>query len=179
MLQEEKVILVDQNDNEIGVMEKMEAHRKGLLHRAFSVFVFNSDGEMLIQKRADSKYHSPNLWTNTCCSHPRKDESLDSAAGRRLMEEMGMCCVLEHVHHFIYKTELDQGMIEHELDHVFFGVSDKTPILNSDEVSEYRYVSVPNLLNEVENNPESFTIWFRLLIPIIIELMDLNINNKV
>ena len=158
----EKVILVNENDQEIGLMEKMEAHEKGLLHRAFSVFIFNSKGEMLLQKRANSKYHSPNLLTNTCCSHPRSGESTLAAANRRLMEEMGMTCELEHAFHFIYKVELDQGLYEHELDHVFIGTSDIEPIINPEEVSEFTYQTTGHILEEIDRNPSDYTEWFKI-----------------
>lgn len=171
MLEKEEVILVDENDVELGTMEKMEAHKKGVLHRAFSVFVFNSKGEFLLQQRASSKYHSPLLWTNTCCSHPRKNESLEAAANRRLSEEMGMETQLKHVHHFIYKAILDDGMIEHELDHVFFGISDQIPEINRLEVNEYKFIGLPELEKALKNSPENYTAWFRLLMPVVTSLL--------
>jgi isopentenyl-diphosphate Delta-isomerase len=138
MSQMEEVILVNKSDEVLGYMEKMEAHKRGLLHRAFSVFIFNNNGELLMQKRASDKYHSGGLWTNTCCSHPRKHESLSTAAQRRLKEEMGMEVSLSPKFHFIYKSSLDQGLIEHELDHVFFGNSDQTPVLNKAEAEDWK-----------------------------------------
>ena len=126
----EKVILVDKNDRQVGLMEKQEAHIKGLLHRAFSIFIFNTKNELLLQKRATQKYHSGGLWTNTCCSHPRENESTIDAAYRRLNEEMGMICDLKFKFNFIYKAKLDNNLYEHELDHVFFGFSDSTPKIN-------------------------------------------------
>ena len=167
MLIKEDVVLVDENDVEIGVMEKMEAHEKGLLHRAFSVFIFNSKNEMLLQKRADGKYHSSGLWTNTCCSHPRKGESLQAAAHRRLGEEMGMECELEHVHQFIYKAALDKGLTEHELDHVFFGRTNVSPIINKEEAQDYGYFTLSEIENSIEKAPDNYTIWFKLLIPVV------------
>ena len=158
----EYVILVSEKDESIGLMEKMEAHRKGLLHRAFSVFIFNSKGEMLLQKRASGKYHSPGLWTNACCSHPREGETVLEAANRRLMEEMGMTCNLKHVFHFIYKVELDQGMSEHELDHVFIGQSDKAPILNIEEAEDFQYLKPQAIKNQIKEHPENFTEWFKI-----------------
>ena len=135
----EEVILVDINDQEIGRMEKLEAHRKGLLHRALSVFIFNSKHELLLQQRALHKYHSAGLWTNTCCSHPRAGEQVIDAANRRLKEEMGMQATLTCAGHFIYKTDLEHGLIEHELDYVFFGNTTTEPILNTDEAAAFRW----------------------------------------
>lgn len=160
--QMENVILVDKDDQNIGLMEKMEAHQKGLLHRAFSVFVFNSKGEMLLQKRAASKYHSPNLWTNTCCSHPRENETTLEAANRRLMEEMGMKCQVKKAFHFIYKVALDQGLFEHELDHVFIGTSDEKPEINKEEVADYTYQTTDYILEQINNHPEHYTEWFKI-----------------
>lgn len=129
---EDFVILVDNNDREIGLMEKMQAHREAVLHRAFSIFIFNSRGEILLQQRAYTKYHTPGLWTNTCCSHPRKGETVADAASRRLFEEMGMICPLEEKFSFIYKADVSQGLIEHEFDHVLIGHSDEKPVINRD-----------------------------------------------
>lgn len=158
----EHVVLVNDKDEEIGVMEKLEAHEKGLLHRAFSVFLFNFKGEMLLQQRASSKYHSPDLWTNACCSHPRPSESINNAAVRRLDEEMGMICELKHVFHFIYKAELDQGLTEYELDHVFIGVTDLLPKINKKEVKAYQYFSTEVIQKEIARKPELFTEWFKI-----------------
>lgn len=161
----EEVVLVDEKDNELGLMEKMEAHQKGLLHRAFSVFVFNSNGELLLQKRAASKYHSGGLWTNTCCSHPRKGETALVAANRRLKEEMGMGCKLEKAFHFIYKSALDNELTEHELDHVFVGFTDDKPVLNSDEAEDFKYISLERLTQEIKTNPDNYTIWLKTCLP--------------
>lgn len=158
----EEVILVDDQDRPIGTMEKMEAHEKGLLHRAFSIFVFNSDGELLLHQRAFDKYHSGGLWTNTCCSHPRPGESVLEAGQRRLMEEMGMACELTERFQFLYRSELDQGLIEHELDHVMFGVSDDLPVLNPEEVAAYRYASLEEISEEMTDDPDLFTAWFKI-----------------
>lgn len=158
----EEVILVDDQDRPIGTMEKMEAHEKGLLHRAFSIFVFNSDGELLLHQRAFDKYHSGGLWTNTCCSHPRPGESVLEAGQRRLMEEMGMACDLQERFSFVYRSELDQGLIEHELDHVMFGVSDDLPVLNPEEVAAYRYASLEEISEEMTDDPDLFTAWFKI-----------------
>ncbi len=159
---EEYVVLVDEQDNEIGLMEKMEAHEKGLLHRAFSVFVFNSKKEFLLQRRALSKYHSGGLWTNTCCSHPRNGETTLNAAKRRLQEEMGFVCEIEEQFSFIYKKELDNNLTEHELDHVFFGQYEGKIDFNQDEVMDYKYVKLDDLLLDMQNNPDDYTVWFKI-----------------
>lgn len=159
---EEFVVLVDEQDNEIGLMEKMEAHEKGLLHRAFSVFVFNSKKEFLLQRRALSKYHSGGLWTNTCCSHPRSGETALEAAKRRLQEEMGFVCEIEEQFSFIYKKELDNNLTEHELDHVFFGQYEGKIDFNTDEVMDYKYVKLDDLLLDMQNNPDDYTVWFKI-----------------
>ncbi|WP_317898351.1 isopentenyl-diphosphate Delta-isomerase [Aurantibacillus circumpalustris] len=160
----EEVILVDLYDNAIGKMEKLEAHKQGVLHRAFSVFIFNSKKELLIQQRALTKYHSAALWTNTCCSHPRPGESIYDAAKRRLMEEMGMETELEYKSHFIYKTKFNNDLTEHEFDHVFVGASDLKPEINKVEVNAYKYLSLDEIKNEIKNKPEEFTSWFKIAI---------------
>lgn len=164
-MNEEYVILVDESDNEIGTMEKMEAHTKGLLHRAFSVCLFNEKGEMLVQKRSSGKYHSPGLWTNTCCSHPRKGEILIEAAARRLKEEMGIEAKLEKAFSFIYKTRLDRGMIENEYDHVFFGRFSGEPLINKEEVEDWKYLKTREILSQMKSNPENWTEWFKIIMP--------------
>jgi len=158
----EQVIIVDDKDNPVGTMEKMEAHRKGALHRAFSVFIFNSQGELLLQQRALEKYHSGGKWTNTCCSHPRPNEKTIDAAKRRLKEEMGIKCTLSYSFQFYYKAEFDNGLIEHEIDHVFFGLSDSTPQLNPNEVLSYQYISLNDLKKEIQLYPDKFTPWFKI-----------------
>lgn len=160
---EEFVVLIDRNDNEIGVMEKQQAHVAGLLHRAFSVFVFNSAGELLIQQRAASKYHSPLLWANTCCSHPRKGESYLDAAHRRLREEMGFDCELEEKFHFIYKAKLGDRLFEHELDRVFAGTYNGPVNINKDEVENCRWVPWDELVEDVKNRPHKYTAWFKII----------------
>ncbi len=157
----EFVVLVDENDTPIGEMEKLEAHQKGCLHRAISVFIFNQKNELLLQRRAMDKYHSAGLWTNTCCSHPRPEESSYDAAMRRLKEEMGIHTPLEHVFSFQYKTDFESGLIEHELDHVFIGFSDALPVLNPEEAMEYKYIDLTSLTNEIQSNPDDFTFWFK------------------
>lgn len=159
---EELVVLVDKDDNEIGVMEKMIAHERGELHRAFSVFIFNSKGELLLQKRNSKKYHSGGLWSNTCCSHPRPDELVHIAASRRLDEEMGMEAPLFPAFSFVYKSQLDNNLTEHELDHVFFGYSNHHPIINNEEVEDYKYVDPYLLKHEISINPEAYTTWLKI-----------------
>lgn len=159
----EEIILVDEFDNEIGTMEKMEAHRKGLLHRAFSVLLFNSRGELLLQKRAKNKYHSGGLWTNTCCSHPLPQESIQEAARRRLNEEMGIDLLPTFAFKFIYKTDLDKKLIEHEYDHVYVGIYDGTPAINKDEVEEWKFMNLNSLRQDIMRSPESYTSWFKLI----------------
>lgn len=161
-MKKEEVVLVDIFDNELGVMEKIEAHEKGALHRAFSIFIFNSKGEVLLQKRAKSKYHCGELWSNTCCSHPRKNESLDDATARRLYEEMGMKVELLPSFSFIYKAELDHNLTEHELDHVYIGYSNDIPLYNTDEVEGYCYLSPEDLLLGFEKHPEEYTPWLKI-----------------
>jgi isopentenyl-diphosphate delta-isomerase len=161
---EEYVVLVDATNNPVGTMEKHEAHLKGLLHRAFSVFVFNSKGELLLQQRSRHKYHSSGLWTNTCCSHPRVDESTSVAAHRRLKEEMGFDCELTERFSFIYRTPFDNGLSEHELDFVFTGTYDSEPVINEDEVASYRWISLEDLIREVSERPHHFTVWFRIIL---------------
>lgn len=160
----EEVILVDEQDNAIGRMEKMEAHRKGVLHRAFSILVFNSKGQLLLQRRASKKYHSGGLWTNTCCSHPLPDEDMRSATRRKLMQEMGIEVDTEFSHKFIYKTNLENQLIEHELDHVFVGKFDGIPAVNPDEVEDWQFVDLETLRDSVKKAPDSFTYWFRLIL---------------
>lgn len=160
----EQVILVDQADQALGVMEKMEVHQKGLLHRAVSVLVFNSHGKLLLQQRAAGKYHSALLWSNTCCSHPRPGEDTLLAAQRRLSEEMGLSLALEKQFSFIYKTPFGNGLTEHELDHVFFGYSDQDPIINPDEVQAFRWITPDDLREEIKKKPEAFSSWFKILL---------------
>jgi isopentenyl-diphosphate delta-isomerase len=172
----ELLILVDENDQEIGSMEKMEVHEKGLLHRAFSILIFNSKNEMLLQQRALSKYHSGGLWTNTCCSHPRKEESTLQAANRRLIEEMGFSTELEEKFSFIYRAELDKNMIEHELDHVFFGTFEGEFQFNREEVNAIRWISISDLIQEIKDSPNSFTEWFKILMNEYLDKLTLKSN---
>lgn len=174
----EEVILVNEEDKVLGYMEKQEAHIKGLMHRAFSIFIFNEKNELLLQQRAIEKYHSGGLWTNTCCSHPRKNETNIEAAYRRLNEEMGMSCVLNKVFSFTYKAVLDKGLTEHEFDHVFFGFTNQKPNINLDEVSGFRYISISDLEKEVITKPEFFTEWFLICFPKVIQKVKNIINQK-
>ncbi len=161
---EEKVVLVTENDEVLGLMEKMQAHENGILHRAFSVFLFNENGKMLLQKRASEKYHSPEQWTNACCSHPRAEETYLQAAKRRIREELGIDCVLEEKFWFVYKADVGQNLWEHELDHVFTGIYEGEFHLNPEEVAEVRYVSMEQLESELKQNPEHFTEWFKIIL---------------
>lgn len=160
----EHVILVDMDDRPVGTMEKMEAHMKGLLHRAFSILLFNSKGELLLQKRSLNKYHSSGLWTNTCCSHPLPDESMSEATRRKLKQEMGIDASPEFAYKFIYRVELDNNLIEYELDHVFVGTYDGVPNANPGEVAEWRYTPMEALRQDAITNPQIYTHWFRLIL---------------
>ncbi|MCH2206543.1 MAG: isopentenyl-diphosphate Delta-isomerase [Lentisphaerales bacterium] len=159
----EYVLLVDAEDNEVGKMEKMQAHEEAALHRAFSVFLFNEAGEMLIHRRAQHKYHSGGLWTNACCSHPRPGENTEAAAHRRLMEELGMDCEISEQFSFLYKRALDHGLTEHELDHVFIGSYEDLPEFNKDEIDACKYISIEDLMASIDSEPESYTEWFRIV----------------
>ncbi len=161
-MKEERVILVDEQDKEVGTMEKIEAHEKALLHRAFSIFIFTDAGQMMLQRRALSKYHSPGLWTNTCCSHPRPGESLEEATRRRIVEEMGFECEMYEVFSFIYKAAFDRGLTEHELDHVFMGLHNGDPLINPDEVEEWKWIDVDDLLADIKESPDNYTVWFKI-----------------
>src|SRR6476469_660659 len=160
---EELVILVDEKDEPIGVMPKMEAHERGILHRAFSVFVLNKNNEIMLQQRAHHKYHSPLLWTNTCCSHQRKDETNIEAGTRRLSEEMGFKTELKELFHFIYKAPFDNGLTEHELDHVMIGYYNGEPKINPDEVESWKWMSIDAIKADMAAHPESYTVWFRII----------------
>jgi len=165
---EEKVILVNENDKEIGAEEKIKAHHEGKLHRAFSIFVFNSKGRLLLQRRAKSKYHSGGLWTNTCCSHPRPGESLERAIHRRLKEEMGFDCELKEIFSFTYKAKLDNNLFENEYDHVFMGKFDGNPTPNTEEVDEWKWVNLKELKKDIQKNPDNYSYWLRASIDKII-----------
>jgi len=160
---EEKVILVNENDEQIGVMPKMEAHQKAVLHRAFSVFVFNNKNELMLQQRATHKYHSPGLWTNTCCSHQRVGESNIEAGKRRLQEEMGFVTELQETISFIYKAPFDNGLTEHEFDHVMIGYYNEEPKINLEEVSDWKWMTLDHLKKDMKNHPENYTAWFKII----------------
>ncbi len=162
-MQEEKVILVDKDDNQTGLMPKMEAHVKGLLHRAFSVIIFNSKGEILLQKRASTKYHTPNLWSNTCCSHQREGEDNLSAGKRRLNEEMGFVTNLQNFSSFVYRVVFSNGLIEHENDHIMLGVFDGVPKPNPNEVDEWKWIDIDVLVQDIKINPDQYTAWFKII----------------
>ena len=159
----DEVIVVNEKDEVLGYTDKMEAHRKGILHRAISVFIFNTSGEWLLQKRASHKYHSSDLWSNTACTHPLKDETELEAANRRLNQEMGMTATLKKVFDFQYKAHLDNELIENELDHIFVGITDEEPVVNPEEVSNFGYLSTEELESAMNKHPENFTEWFKLL----------------
>ena len=162
-MNKERVILVDIHDNPIGEMEKLKAHVEAKLHRAFSVFIFNSKGELLLQQRALNKYHSPGLWTNTCCSHQRAGETNIEAGKRRLFEEMGFACELKEVFWFIYRADFDNGLTEHELDHVMIGQYDLSPEINPEEVAAYKWMTLEDVKSDMESNPEKYTAWFKII----------------
>ena len=157
---EKKVVLVDKNDNQIGLMPKMEAHQKGILHRAFSIFIINSQNQILLQKRSANKYHSAGLWTNTCCSHPREGENIIDAGSRRLHEEMGIKTDLKVAFNFTYKAELENGLIEHEYDHVLIGKFNGTPKLNKDEAEDWKWISIEEIRKDIIENQTDYTVWF-------------------
>ena len=164
-----EVILVDENDTPVGTMEKLEVHQKALLHRAFSIFIFNSKGEMLLHRRAKKKYHSADLWSNACCSHPRPGEDTLAAAERRLFEEMGISTTLKKVFDFIYHAPFDNGLTEYEFDHVFTGIfnGDITPDI--DEISDYCYQSTEEIKNAIITHPQKYTEWFKIAFPKLME----------
>jgi isopentenyl-diphosphate delta-isomerase len=162
-MEEEKVILVNSNDEPIGLMPKMEAHEKAVLHRAFSVFVVNDKNELMLQQRALEKYHSPGLWTNTCCSHQRDGEGNIEAGLRRLDEEMGFTTPLEYLFNFIYKAPFDNGLTEHELDHVMLGRYEGDPVINPEEVASWKWMNIEEINSDLKNNPDSYTVWFAII----------------
>ncbi len=172
---EEQVILVNNEDRDIGIMGKMYAHEKGELHRAFSVFIFNSKGELLMQQRALDKYHSGGKWTNTCCSHPRPGELNLDAAKRRLQEEMGMSCELNYGFNFVYKADFSNDLIEHEFDHVFFGKSDEVPKINTEEVASFKYVNLKAIEKDLIENPDDYTAWLKVCFNKVIDFKKVNL----
>jgi isopentenyl-diphosphate delta-isomerase len=162
-MKEEQVILVNENDEPIGLMDKMEAHEKAVLHRAFSVFILNDKNEVMLQQRAHHKYHSPLLWTNTCCSHQRAGETNIEAGKRRLFEEMGFEADLKELFHFIYKAPFDNGLTEHELDHVMIGYYNDKPIINVDEVESWKWMKIESIKGDMIQNPALYTVWFKII----------------
>lgn len=162
-MEEEKVILVDEQNNPIGLMPKLEAHEKALLHRAFSVFIMNQKGEVMLQQRALHKYHSPGLWTNTCCSHQRENETNVEAGKRRLQEEMGFITELTDVISFIYKAPFDNGLTEYEYDHVLLGYYEENPNINAEEVVDWKWELPENIKKDIEQNPQKYTEWFKII----------------
>ena len=162
-MKEEVVILVNENDEQIGLMPKMEAHEKAVLHRAFSVFVFNNKNQLMLQQRAANKYHSLLLWTNTCCSHQRNGETNIEAGKRRLQEEMGFVCELEEKTSFIYKAPFDNGLTEHELDHIMVGYYNENPIINKEEVESFKFMTVEEVKHDMTVNPKLYTAWFKII----------------
>tara|TARA_B100000809_G_scaffold119344_1_gene117576 strand:- start:1371 stop:1883 length:513 start_codon:yes stop_codon:yes gene_type:complete len=170
-MKEPLLILVNEQDEVVGQMNKLEAHKKGLLHRAISVLIFNSEGDWLLQKRASTKYHSPSLWSNTSCSHPTPNEDSLTAAKRRLTEEMGMKVDLKFVFDFTYRVDFSNGLIENEFDHVFIGFSNELPIINKEEADDYVYIKQKNLLLNIEINPAAYTEWFKILVPKVIKYL--------
>lgn len=164
-MKEQKVILVNEQDEPIGVMEKMKTHQQGLLHRAFSIFIFDSKGRMLLQQRAAGKYHGGNLWTNACCSHPNPGEDLPDAARRRLREELGIGTAIREIFSFTYQAKVENNLVEHEYDHVFVGEYDAGIHPDPAEVADYRYVSLDEIRKEITARPEQFTSWFKIAFP--------------
>ncbi len=162
-MNEEQVILVNENDEQIGLMPKMEAHEKAVLHRAFSVFIFNFNNELMLQQRAAHKYHSPLLWTNTCCSHQRDGETNIEAGTRRLQEEMGFTTSLKETTSFIYKAPFDNGLTEHELDHIMIGYYEQAPVINPDEVEDWKWMPLENVRTDIAAQPELYTVWFKII----------------
>ncbi len=162
-MKEEQVVLVNENDEKIGLMPKQEAHEKGVLHRAFSVFIFNGKNELMLQQRALHKYHSPGLWTNTCCSHQRDGETSLEAGKRRLFEEMGFSTGLKETTSFIYKAPFDNGLTEHELDHILVGNFEGIPEINTEEVASWKWMDLEKVKKDIQNNPEIYTAWFKII----------------
>ncbi|MEC7247145.1 MAG: isopentenyl-diphosphate Delta-isomerase [Bacteroidota bacterium] len=160
---DENVILVDKNDTQIGLMSKLDAHKKGILHRAFSVFVLNNNNEIMLQKRAYNKYHSGGLWTNTCCSHQREGENTIEAGKRRLLEEMGFETELKIITSFIYKVEFENGLTEHELDYLLIGKYLKSPVINKQEVADWKWMKVELIADDIKLNPNNYTSWFKII----------------
>lgn len=163
MKKEELVVLVNENNEQIGLMPKLEAHQKAVLHRAFSVFILNDKNELMLQQRAADKYHSPLLWANTCCSHQRENETNLEAGNRRLQEEMGFTTELKELFSFVYKAPFDNGLTEHELDHVMIGYYNQSPIINTNEVQDWKWMDIDLVRKDIQENPEIYTAWFKII----------------
>ncbi len=163
-----KVILVNEHDEPLGEMDKLEAHQQGRLHRAFSVFIFNKRDQVLLQQRATHKYHGGDLWTNACCSHPQWNEDLQQSATERLAYEMGLDCLLEKAFSFIYQAPVENGLMEHEFDHVFWALTDQNPVPNEAEVKAYQWVDSGQLLSAIQKHPEIYTSWFKIALPLML-----------
>lgn len=176
MKNRDKVVLVDDQDAPIGQMDKLEAHQKGALHRAFSIFLFNSNGEMLLQQRAKEKYHGGGLWTNACCSHPQWDEDILESALERLEFEMGIRCDIQEAFTFSYKTAVENDLIEHEVDHVFIGHTDIDPKPNREEVQDFKWMNINHLLKDAQQNHGNYTYWFKMALPAISDFYEKQIN---
>lgn len=174
---QEQLILVNDYDHPTGTMDKMTVHQKGMLHRAFSVFIFNSRNELLLQKRAENKYHSPLLWSNTCCSHPVAGENMSDTIQRRLQEEMGLSCKTEFAFRFKYCISFSNGLIEHEWDHVYIGHSDHLPVPDPKEVTDWKYISIPELDEQISVNPSQFSGWLNICLPNVIREYRKRIDN--
>jgi isopentenyl-diphosphate delta-isomerase len=177
-MEEEKVILVNENDEQIGLMPKLEAHEKAILHRAFSVFIFNDKNELLLQQRASSKYHSPRLWTNTCCSHQRDGEHNIEAGKRRLKEEMGFVTELKESISFIYKAPFNNGLTEHEYDHILLGTYNYEPIINNEEVASYKWMLLDDIKADIVLHPEIYTEWFKIIFEKFYEHINISSNES-
>ena len=177
-MEEEQVILVNELDQQIGLMAKLEAHEKAILHRAFSVFVLNDKNEIMLQQRAHQKYHSPLLWTNTCCSHQRDGETNIQAGSRRLYEEMGFKTELKELFNFIYKAPFDNGLTEHELDHVMIGYYNDKPMINPEEVEDWKWMKIEDIKNDMIENPDIYTVWFKIIFEEFYHHFDENITSK-
>ncbi len=174
----QELILVDELDNAVGSMEKMEAHVAGALHRAYSVFIFNFDGKMLLQQRALAKYHSGGLWTNACCSHPYLGQEMQQAAAQRLFDEMGFTCDIEKIFEFTYKATFDNGLIEHEYDHVFIGYYDDVITPNKDEVENFTFATLAEITEGIAANPEIYTAWFKIAFPLVVQHLEKAVANE-
>ncbi|GHE23351.1 isopentenyl-diphosphate Delta-isomerase [Sphingobacterium griseoflavum] len=176
MMLRDKVLLVDRQDTVLGEMDKLQAHQEGRLHRAFSIFIFNSFGQMLIHQRAETKYHGAGLWTNACCSHPQAGETLAASASERLDYEMGIQCKLQRTFSFVYHGRVENGLVEHELDHVFVGTFDGDPKINREEVADFQWIDLDTLADWLTRSPQAFTIWFRKALPMVVEEMSKRSN---